>query len=60
MTGSETTGGRTMYSLNPDGVTVTHDDAFGDGTPLCGFSHDEETATADAETVTCLDCIAAF
>ena len=49
-----------MHSLNPDGVTVTHADAFGDGTPLCGFSYDEETATADAETVTCLDCIAAF
>ena len=48
-----------MYSLNPAGVTVTHADAFGDGTPLCGWIADNETAVARLAEVTCRDCIAA-
>lgn len=55
-----------MHSLNPVGAIVTHHDAFGDGTPLCGFLAENldgvevsETVTADWSVVTCLDCIAA-
>jgi hypothetical protein len=49
-----------MYSLNLEGVKVTHADAFADGTPLCGFAHDDETCTAEVADITCRDCWAAL
>jgi len=49
-----------MYSLNAEGIKVTHADAFADGTPLCGFISDEETCTAEVADITCLDCLAAL
>ena len=48
-----------MFSLNDDGATVTHADAFGDQTPLCGWIGDDETAAADWSAVSCRDCLAA-
>jgi hypothetical protein len=48
-----------MFTLNLVGVTVTHADAFGDGSPLCGFIGDDETASGDWSTVDCRDCRAA-
>jgi hypothetical protein len=47
-------------SLNPTGVTVVHADTFGDGTPLCGWIGDEETATTEVTDITCRDCLAAM
>ena len=47
------------FTLNADGVTVTHADTSGDGTPLCGWMSEGETASADRALVTCRDCIAA-
>lgn len=49
-----------MYSLNLEGVKVTHADAFGDGTPLCGFIGDGETCTSEVADITCRDCVAAL
>jgi hypothetical protein len=48
-----------MFTLNPAGITVTHADVFGDGSPLCGFIADDETAAADWSAVTCRDCLIA-
>jgi hypothetical protein len=48
-----------MFTLNPAGMTVTHADAFGDGSPLCGFIGDDETATGDWSAVDCRDCLVA-
>lgn len=48
-----------QFTHNPAGATVTHADSFGDGTPLCGWIADDETATADPAAITCRDCIAA-
>ena len=48
-----------MYSLNDDGQAVTHADTFGDGTPLCGWIGDDETASVDWSAVDCRDCQAA-
>jgi anti-sigma regulatory factor (Ser/Thr protein kinase) len=49
-----------VFTLNPAGITVTHADAFGDGTPLCGFIGDDEKATGDLSGVYCRDCQAAI
>ena len=51
--------GEHAFTHDPAGVTVTHADAFGDGTPLCGWIAEGETATADPAAITCRDCIAA-
>jgi hypothetical protein len=48
-----------MFTLNEAGAVVIHADAFGDGTPLCGWIASDETATADWPRVTCRDCLAA-
>ena len=44
------------FTLDPAGATVTHADASGDGNPLCGFTGDDETASADWSAVDCRDC----
>lgn len=49
-----------MHSLNAEGVTVTHADAFGDGTPLCGFISDDDSVTIEVIDITCLDCLVAM
>jgi hypothetical protein len=46
------------FTLNPAGVKVTHA-AFDGSRPLCGWSADGETVTADPAEVTCADCQAA-
>ena len=48
-----------MSTLNPDGAVVTHFDAFGDGSPLCGWIGAGETASGDWLRVDCRDCMAA-
>jgi hypothetical protein len=48
-----------MSTLNEDGQVVTHFDAFGDGTPLCGWIGEGETAVREWPRVDCRDCMAA-
>ena len=49
-----------MSTLNDDGAVVTHFDAFGDGSPLCGWIGAGEEASGDWLGVDCRDCMVAM